>query len=209
MLLNNSTADQSAKTNGSTGPRSPEGKARSSKNSLKHGYTSRELVVAEDQHEEFDEFKATLLEETKPEGQLQMIAFNNILHAAWTLARIQRIEAEYLARGSAAFEDKDTRRTLELLLRYQARHERAYHKARKDLEELQTAVITRMTLPADVQVVTPPLANAMKINSAKRTGDKAWPVEETITLERVSDQPLTEEQRRWAEQMAAEADLKR
>jgi hypothetical protein len=86
-----------------------------------------------------------------------MIAFNNI------------------ARGTAAFEDKD-RRTLELLLRYQARHERAYQKARKDLEELETAVIARMTLPADVQVVTQPMA--------KRTGDKVWPVEETIALER-------------------------
>ena len=37
----------------STGPKTAEGKSRSSQNALKHGYNSAELVIPEDLREEF------------------------------------------------------------------------------------------------------------------------------------------------------------
>ena len=50
------------------GPRTEEGRARSSRNSLRHGLAARELFVAEDDCEEFDDMKSSLLAEIRPEA---------------------------------------------------------------------------------------------------------------------------------------------
>jgi hypothetical protein len=159
---------------GSTGPRSEAGKQRSSRNSLKHGLAASDVHVTEDEREEFDEFKSALLKDLQPRGATQMLFFNNLLLASWSLLRISRMEAAYLNQGPEALEDPEIRKALELLHRYQARHERSLYRARKELEQLQTAEIVRQLLPEEVQNATPPLANPMKIHSAKRTADAAW-----------------------------------
>src|SRR6266446_7484017 len=50
----------------STGPRTPEGKSKSSKNALKHGLTAVELVLPTESQEEFDEHAAELRDEHHP-----------------------------------------------------------------------------------------------------------------------------------------------
>jgi hypothetical protein len=166
------------KNNGSTGPRTAAGKQRSARNSWKHGFTSTELHVAAHEQEEFDAFKNDLLNEVQPAGTIQMILFNALLFASWSLLRIARMEAEYMAQGPEALMDPDIRKALELLNRYHARHERSLYRARKELEQLQTAEIVRQLLPEEVQAAAPPMANPMKIHTAKRTADKAWLEEE-------------------------------
>ena len=160
--------------NGSTGPRTEQGKKRSSLNSLKHGFTAADLHLAEHEREEFEEFKTSLVREIQPIGTVQMVFFNAFLLASWNLLRIARLDTEYLAKGSEAFKDPDTRKALELLGRYQARHERALYRARKELEQLHTAEVVTQLLPEEVQQVTPRMANPMKIHIAKRTASKAW-----------------------------------
>jgi hypothetical protein len=166
--------DRPTAANASTGPRTEAGKRRSAANSLKHGLTSTDLHVAQDEREEFDEFKASLLEEMQPHGPTQMVFFNSFLLASWSLLRISRMEAAYFEQGPEALEDPKIRKALELLQRYHARHERSLYRARKEIEHLQSAEIVRQLLPDEVQAATPPLANPMKVHSAKRTADAAW-----------------------------------
>src|ERR1017187_6023165 len=61
-----------------------------------------------------------------------------LLHAAWSLHRFRRIEAE-ASRGTVEdFTDPVTITVLDRLSRYQARAQRAWHKASQELRVLQT-----------------------------------------------------------------------
>ena len=53
-------AANAANAQHSTGPRTPEGKTRSSQNASKHGLTAREIVIAPGEQEEFDDLLADL-----------------------------------------------------------------------------------------------------------------------------------------------------
>ena len=52
----------------STGPRTDEGKARSSQNARKHGLTAAQFVIAAEDRQEFDELLAQLQTEIRPQG---------------------------------------------------------------------------------------------------------------------------------------------
>ena len=114
----------------------PEGPGR---NVLRDGLSSRDLHIDEAGRAEFEELKSLLLQELQPRGALQMVIFNNLLHAAVGLRRTNRMEADIMARGAAALEGEDTRKALDLLAKYQARYERSYYRSRKELERLQAA----------------------------------------------------------------------
>jgi hypothetical protein len=131
------TANQ-ANAQHSTGPTTDEGKARVSQNALRHGLTARHLVIRDDEHEEFAALQQSLSEELDPQGAMETIAFQELLHAAWNLHRFRRIEAE-ASRGTAEdFTDPATTTVLDRLTRYQARTQRAWQKALHELRDLQT-----------------------------------------------------------------------
>jgi hypothetical protein len=131
------TANQ-ANAHHSTGPRTDEGKARVSQNALRHGLTARHLVIRDDEHEEFDALLNSLSSELDPQGAIETVAFHELLHAAWSLHRFRRIEAE-ASRGTVEdFTDPATTAVLDRLSRYQARAQRAWQKALHELRVLQT-----------------------------------------------------------------------
>ena len=66
----------------STGPVTAEGKARSSRNALKHGLTSKDLIVREDEKEAFEQLQADLRAQLTPEGALELFKFTHLIHAA-------------------------------------------------------------------------------------------------------------------------------
>jgi hypothetical protein len=122
----------------STGPSTAEGKARVSQNALRHGLTARHLVIRDDEHEEFAALQDSLSEQLDPQGAMETLAFQELLHAAWSLHRFRRIEAE-ASRGTVEdFTDPVTITVLDRLSRYQARAQRAWHKASQELRVLQT-----------------------------------------------------------------------
>ena len=87
----------------SRGPRTPEGKARSAQNALKHGLRAQKfLVVGNERPREFDALEAALVDELAPEGTLQGLLAGRIARAAWRLERAERIEAELFAREMQA-----------------------------------------------------------------------------------------------------------
>ena len=58
----------------SRGPRTPEGKARSAQNALKHGLRAQKYVVLPDENSaEFQALEAALIEELVPLGALQAV----------------------------------------------------------------------------------------------------------------------------------------
>ena len=122
----------------STGPRTEEGKARSSQNATTHGLTSRQFVIAPGQQEEFDELRAALLSELDPQGAVETVVFHDLLHAAWNLQRFRAIEAEYSSPDSSVFLDPQATAVLDRISRYHARTQRAYYKALSELRILQT-----------------------------------------------------------------------
>jgi hypothetical protein len=82
----------------SPGPRTPEGKARSAQNALKHGLRAQKyLVLPEEDADEFAGLEAALIEELAPVGVLQTVLARRVVVAAWRLARADRIEVELFA----------------------------------------------------------------------------------------------------------------
>ena len=157
----------------STGPKTPEGKARSSQNARKHGLTARELVLRPDEREEFEEFLADLTEELQPQGALEQVVFNQLVHAAWNLRRARRVEADQpVSKHDPLW---DTGPFYTRLGRYHAHIERSFYRALKELKALQTnrvlarqaqvpeapplvviAELTKRTAPPSLRTLFPP-----------------------------------------------------
>ena len=76
----------------SKGPKTDLGKINSSKNSLKHGLTAKQLVIGEDLNE-FEKYRDHMIEELKPEGILEEQIVFKIIDVGFRLRRIGGIEA--------------------------------------------------------------------------------------------------------------------
>ncbi|MBI5083446.1 MAG: SEC-C domain-containing protein [Acidobacteria bacterium] len=131
----------------STGPRTEAGRAASSRNAVRHGFNSSTPVVAEDELAEFEELRSSWLRRVRPVTNFQLDTVDRLVHHAWTLRRIERLQREALAAGNP-FLDPESARTFDRLHRYQRDHERAYYRA---FEELQKAaeVIAADSAPPD------------------------------------------------------------
>ena len=76
----------------SKGPKTDLGKLNSSKNSLKHGLTAKQLVIGEDL-KEFEQYRDLMIEALKPEGILEEQVVFKIIDVGFRLRRIGGIEA--------------------------------------------------------------------------------------------------------------------
>ena len=86
---------EAARRNGarSRGPVTPEGKARSSRNALKHGLVALEHFVLEDEApSELEELTARLLAECGPESEIEARLVKRMAIAFWKSERAERIE---------------------------------------------------------------------------------------------------------------------
>jgi hypothetical protein len=79
----------------SRGPKSPEGKARSAQNALKHGLRAEKFVLLHDEDAAaFEAMAEALTEDLAPVGALQALLARRVVVAAWRLERAARIERE-------------------------------------------------------------------------------------------------------------------
>ena len=76
----------------SKGPKTDLGKLNSSKNSLKHGLTAKQLVIGENLNE-FEKYRDHMIEALKPEGILEEQVVFKIIDVGFRLRRIGGIEA--------------------------------------------------------------------------------------------------------------------
>ncbi len=80
-----------------TGPRTPEGKAISSQNAIKHGLTSRLPVLPSEDPAEYQAFVQTQIDEWQPEGPDFIAAVREYAGICWRLERVPVLEAKLVA----------------------------------------------------------------------------------------------------------------
>lgn len=122
----------------STGPRTDEGKARSSQNAVRSGWFARRLRVAESQHQLYLDFENALHDELQPQGLLELEAFHDFVRASWHKREVISAENEATESSPAAFLDESLQRALDRLHRYERDFERRAAVARRDLRRLQS-----------------------------------------------------------------------
>ena len=83
----------------STGPRTEEGKRRSSLNALRHGLTGQTVVLPEDDLAAYQRHCAQFHAELKPQGLLETKAVQTIADTYWRLDRIRAMENNLFSLG--------------------------------------------------------------------------------------------------------------
>jgi hypothetical protein len=82
----------------STGPQTRSGKASSRMNALKHGLTAEQVVLFDEDVEEFERFFRKWVRAFKPKGFIEHQMVERIAICAWRLRRVYRIEAQLFGR---------------------------------------------------------------------------------------------------------------
>lgn len=76
----------------STGPKTPEGKAASSKNRLAHGLCSSSLIIHGETEAEFDELRQQIHTTFAPVTPEEILLTDQLVEANWRLNRARRVE---------------------------------------------------------------------------------------------------------------------
>ena len=76
----------------STGPRTAQGQAVASKNSIKHGLLARCDVISSESQADFDDYRRQLLDELTPESPMESMLADRLVTLSWRLQRICRIQ---------------------------------------------------------------------------------------------------------------------
>jgi len=79
----------------STGPKTPDGRARSSLNAVRHGLLARDTVLPEEDRAAYLELLAALQAEYQPVGPTQTFLVEQLASAQWRLQRLLRIETGF------------------------------------------------------------------------------------------------------------------
>ncbi|HEY3454240.1 MAG TPA: hypothetical protein VGK64_06515 [Bryobacteraceae bacterium] len=87
----------------STGPRSEEGRAKSSLNAVKTALTGRTVLLPSDDTAEYERHLAAYAEEFAPVGLLETNLVQSIADTDWRLRRIPALESALFAKGRIEF----------------------------------------------------------------------------------------------------------
>ncbi len=120
-----------------TGPRTAAGKERSSLNALKHGLTSRRIVLPYENQEEYDALLKDLLDDSQPVGTLEFELVNDIAAAIWRLRRVRHRECDLAEVALGVKTSKQAREEFALMMRYTGAIERELHRAIIRLNQVQ------------------------------------------------------------------------
>ena len=102
-----------ARANGakSHGPLTPQGRAASSRNSLRHGFAATSVVLPTESSEEFQALLASYVDQFDPQGGVEQELVQTMVAARWRLLRISNIETALL-NNEMTRRAKDCRREL-------------------------------------------------------------------------------------------------
>jgi len=154
----------------STGPKTEEGKAASSKNATRHGFYSKEFQVREDEREAFTRLYAGLLKEIQPTTVVLHELFLQYVHACWNLHRLRGIEADYFLQTANPFADETLSRQLETIARHRTRFERVKTSVFKQIQDqLTNQAIARES--DNIPLSSSPLANLTVLHRAFKATD--------------------------------------
>ncbi len=129
----------------STGPRTPEGKRKSSMNALKHGFRSQRVLLPEEDPEELRAAHEHYRNKLRPTTPEQETCVAEYVDASWQVLRAELAEHEIYEeqQGAVSFE------RLEPLLDYRIAAEDRGWRALKRLADLQRGTGANEADPAD------------------------------------------------------------
>ena len=85
----------------STGPRTQEGKQRSSLNALRHGLTGQIVVMPTEDLEAYRAHVQAFVDDRKPKGPIESHLVQSLADTAWRLNRVAALEANLLTLAAA------------------------------------------------------------------------------------------------------------
>ncbi len=153
-----------ARQNGAkaAGTKSPAGIQQSSKNAIKHGLTSKMIVLTNESQASFDELHETYIETFQPINRVEMDLVDQMVASQWRLRRIWIMQTAALdlkmdqqdaeiakkfhqidqaTRVTVAFTTlANDEKSLDLLLRYETTYTRLYQRAISTLVRLRRAI---------------------------------------------------------------------
>jgi hypothetical protein len=86
----------------STGPRTEPGKALSRMNACKHGLTARDIVIRDEDPQEFESLRTALREEWQPRAGMESVLVDRLAGQIWRLRRAPVYEAALMKAHCAA-----------------------------------------------------------------------------------------------------------
>ncbi len=203
-----------ARANGakSRGPKSAETKEKSSRNSLRHGFTSRHTMLLEcEDEDEFQELEDEFAATHQPATPAEQDLVNEMVAARWRINRIRTIETVIMdcemVRKKAEVEKQyiepdsgihmgmafrtlaEESRSLDLCNRYESRFSRMYERAYRTLRELQNKAVEPKKHKAEPESPEPPKPNGgIQIAVAAERAQPSEP--ETKIKKRIQAPPL-------------------
>lgn len=129
----------------STGPKSYLGKEVASRNALKHGLLSKDLLIRGEQREDLEDFRDKIYESLSPFGALEELFVEKIVNAAWRLHRLGKIEVALFDKvdifasieGLSVPFSGSKGDSLQSMSRYESALERNFYKAIHELQRIQ------------------------------------------------------------------------
>ena len=144
----------------STGPVSVEGRARSSRNSLRHGLCSEVVVLPHEDRGAFEALRDSYMDDFQPANQSQHDLVETMAAARWRLNRLVEIEAKLFEKEMVLRDDDIEKelsnmteveklawvfdhmanhsKSLAMQIRYEGSLNRSYERAFKQLQQLQS-----------------------------------------------------------------------
>ncbi len=121
----------------STGPTSEAGSVESALNNWRHGMAVRTHehfgFLMEENPEKFQELLSQLRDEHNPVSETESLLVRHMAESEWLRARALRFQADCMMYGIKNVEPTK----LALFIRYETTHERAFHKALNELQNLR------------------------------------------------------------------------
>jgi hypothetical protein len=139
----------------STGPKTPEGKAASSRNATRHGLTGVFHVLPHEDPAEFEQLAAEVRDEFEPETSSENFLVDTMIQARCKLVRFERLQGlafEQILTEPGSSSDPDARilgalgasgNLIDKLERYAAAARRVYYQAVRELENSRARIQRR------------------------------------------------------------------
>jgi hypothetical protein len=155
--------DENAPPNTATGPRTPEGKARSSQNATKIGlYTARDFIRPGEEDEYILGFN-NLMSELSPQSPLEHVFATEVMSANWRLRRCRVIEADLALQPEP---DEKAQRSID---RARSQSHTILRRSLAELRKLQTERAFR----AHTDIAVEGLAETQKVRQMLKSTSKA------------------------------------
>ena len=163
----------------STGPRTPDGKAKSARNATSHGLTASDVVVFPGEEQAFAQLRDNLSQDLRPHGEHQLQVFDQLVYHAWNRRRARTLLADFalhLGFDPAASPLVDPRvtpevtREYERLNRHLRHHNAGYNRSIHELRIAQTDFSTRLLISPTAPRRLPPLADLDRVTKQTQLG---------------------------------------